>query len=923
MISRLAIAPPSAEQHPTGFGVGNATPRLSWRFLNTKEACPLGWEQASYEIQILRSQGSPIETYEVASDKSVLVPWPSSPLQSRESVQVRVRAHGTCIKEAQAEPTNWSPWSTIECALLHRHDWKGLPIASLEAPPHDAPLRPVRFRKCFHISGTDAISRARLYITSLGVYRAFINGQVVGDQCMAPGWTSYRHRLNYQVFDVTDLLNPSGPNVIAVEVGEGWYATRLGFRGGRRKLYGDKLAVLAQLEVQSEQDKSFSLATDSTWTCHPSAILRSELYDGEVYDAREENPSWNSAPESKDSSWNPVQELEFPSATLVAPDAPPVRVTEEIKAVEVLHTPSGKTVVDFGQNLVGRLLVRCINKPEGERVTFTHAEVLEHGELGTRPLRAAKCRDEFISAGKEVTDWTPQHTFHGFRYVQVEGWTDQDPPLLTNLVALVMHTDLTRSGWFQCSHPMVNQLHQNAWWSMRGNFLSIPTDCPQRDERLGWTGDIQVFCPSANFLYNTAGMLGHWLEDVAAEQLKEGNGCVPPFIVPNVISEELWPHHVPQAIWDDVVVLTPWILYLSYGDTDILRRQYASMLAWIDRGIQRAPDGLWDPEVWQLGDWLDPTAPPVEPGDARTDGTLVADAYLVHVTSVMAQVSEVLGETADATRFQADSNRLKATFQDKYIARSGLLAGDTQTALSLALMYDLHATTDQAIEAANRLVRLVRQAKFRVATGFAGTPIIAHALTKTGHQQIAYRMLLEKSRPSWMYPITMGATTIWERWDSMLPDGSINPGEMTSFNHYALGSIINWLHYSVAGVRPIAPGWKQFRVEPIPGGSIDSAEVAYETPYGRIECRWAFDAAEDRFSLDLLVPPNSRALVILPSEERWEKRVALKADDEDGTWIGSGHHQFSCRWSVGSHRGEWPPKPIIPIMRKPGPETIA
>ncbi|GAB1192192.1 hypothetical protein APSETT444_001377 [Aspergillus pseudonomiae] len=826
MISRLAIAPPSAEQHPTGFGVGNATPRLSWRFLNTNEDCPLGWEQTSYEIQIGRSQDSPIETYEVASNKSVLVPWPSSPLQSRESVQVRVRAHGTCIEKTQAEPTNWSPWSTIECALLHRDDWKGLPIASLEAPPHDTPLRPVRFRKFFHISGTDTISRARLYITSLGVYRAFINGQVVGDQCMAPGWTSYRHRLNYQVFDVAALLNRSGPNVIAVEVGEGWYATRLGFRGGRRKLYGDKLALLAQLEVQSEQDKSFSLATDSTWTCHPSAILRSELYDGEVYDAREENPNWNSALESIDSSWNPVQELQFPSATLVAPEAPPVRVTEEVKAVEVLRTPSGKTVVDFGQNLVGRLRVRCINKHEGEKVTFTHAEVLEH-------------------------------------------------------------------------------------------------DCPQRDERLGWTGDIQVFCPSANFLYNTAGMLGHWLEDVAAEQLKDGNGCVPPFVVPNVISEELWPHQVPQAIWDDVVILTPWTLYLSYGDADILRRQYPSMLAWIDRGIKRGPNGLWDPQVWQLGDWLDPTAPPVEPGDARTNGTLVADAYLVHVTSVMAQISEALGETADATRFQADSNRLKATFQEKYIAPSGLLVGDTQTALSLALMYDLHSTTDQAIEAANRLVLQVRQAKFRVATGFAGTPIIAHALTKTGHHQIAYRMLLEKSRPSWMYPITMGATTIWERWDSMLPDGSINPGEMTSFNHYALGSIINWLHYSVAGVCPIAPGWKQFRVEPIPGGSIDSAEVAYDTPYGRIECRWAFDKTEDRFSLDLLVPPNSRALVILPSEERWEKRVYLKADDEDGTWIGSGHHQFSCRWSVESHRGDWPPKPIIPIMRKPGPETIA
>ncbi|KAF7592746.1 hypothetical protein BBP40_012504 [Aspergillus hancockii] len=922
MITHPTISPPSVEQHPTGFGVGTATPRLSWRFLSTREDCPLAWEQMAYDIQILRSGGSPVETYQVASNASVLVPWPSSPLQSREKAQVRVRSHGTSTKKSQPEPGNWSPWTTIECALLHRHDWKGFPIASPESTPLDAPLRPVRFRKTFHLSGVDTIDRARLYITSLGVYRAFINSQVVGDQCLAPGWTSYRHRLNYQVFDVAALLNQNGPNVIAVEVGEGWYATRLGFKGGRRKLYGNRLAALAQLEVQSEQNKSFTLATDSTWTCHSSAILRSELYDGEVYDAREEDSSWNRVLEEPvNSSWLPAQELPFPSATFVAPDSPPVRVTEEIKAIEVLRTPSGKTVVDFGQNLVGRLRVSSLNKPKGERVTYTHAEVLEHGELGVRPLRHAKCRDEFISAGNEVTGWTPQYTFHGFRYVQVDGWTDQDPPLLTNLTALVMHTDMARSGWFQCSHPMVNRLHQNAWWSMRGNFLSIPTDCPQRDERLGWTGDIQIFCPSANFLYNTVGMLGHWMEDVAAEQLKDGDGCVPPFVVPNVISEKLWPH-LPQAIWDDVVVLTPWALYLSYGDIDILRRQYASMLAWIDRGIRRGPNGLWDPQLWQLGDWLDPTAPPIEPGDARTNGTLVADAYLVHVTSVMAQISEVLGETSDAARYQVDSTRLKATFQAKYIAPSGLLVGDTQTALSLAIMYDLHSTPDQAVTAANRLVDQVRQAKFRVATGFAGTPIIAHALTKTGHHQIAYRMLLEKSRPSWMYPITMGATTVWERWDSMLPDGSINPGEMTSFNHYALGSIINWLHYSVAGVRPIAPGWKEFRVEPIPGGSIDSAEVAYETPYGRIECRWVFHAADDRFDLDLLVPPNSRALVILPNEERWEKRASLRGDDE-GEWIGSGHHQFLCRWSKESYQSGWPPKPIIPIMRKPAPEDIA
>jgi alpha-L-rhamnosidase len=916
------ITPPSVEQHSSGFGIGVPSPRLSWRFSTTSDDNVKGWNQTAYEIQTSRPSRS-IETHQVIGNASVLVPWPSEPLKSRESARVRVRSYGTSDGQAQSGPTSWSPWTTVECGLLARDDWIAVPIASPIRQPQDSPLRPLRFRKSFRL-GNGAIDRARLYITSLGVYRAFINGQKVGDQCMAPGWTSYQHRLNYQVYDVAPLLNLDGPNVIAVEVGEGWYATRLGFLGGRRQLYGDRLAVLAQLEVRPQNNvPDISVITDSTWACCPSAVIKSEIYDGEVYDAREEDLSWNSptADTNKAASWIPAQEFPFTTATLVAPDAPPVRVTEERKPRKILKTPSGKTVIDFGQNLVGRVRISSMNKPLGSEVTLTHAEVLEHGEIGTRPLRRAKCTDKIISAGIELNDWSPQYTFHGFRYVQVDGWTDQDPPLVTNMTALVLHTDMARTGWFTCSHPMVNQLHENAWWSMRGNFLSIPTDCPQRDERLGWTGDIQIFCQSANFLYDTAGMLGDWLKDVAAEQLQNGDGCVPPFVVPNVISEKLWPH-LPQAIWDDVVVLTPWDLYRSYGDIGILRRQYQSMLAWIDRGIRRGPDGLWDPELWQLGDWLDPTAPPIEPGDARTNGTLVADAYLVHVTSTMAQISSALGETADAARFQSDACQLKSTFQGKYIAQSGLVVGDTQTALSLAIMFDLHSTSTEAATAAARLVHLVRLAKFRVATGFAGTPLITHALTKSGHHQVAYRMLLEKGCPSWMYPITMGATTMWERWDSMLPDGSINPGEMTSFNHYALGSIINWLHSSVGGVTPISPGWKEIRVEPIPGGTIDSAEVAYETPYGRLECRWRIYPEDNQFRLELLVPPNSSALVILPSEQHRQTRRELDIS-RDGTWIGSGRHHFSCQWDASSYRYGWPPNPIIPIMRSPEPESIA
>jgi alpha-L-rhamnosidase len=897
-MSQPTLTPPCFEQHPTGLGIGFSAPRISWRFTATENTAT-DWQQTAYEIEIVRSETIESKTYHVTSTESVLVPWPSHPLRSREIARVRVRAYGG----PENIMTVWSAWSTVECGLLNRQDWSARAITA-PVKQDNGPLRPIRFRKTFTLPNS-TINRARLYITSLGVFQPYMNGRPVGDHCMAPGWTSYHHRLNYEVFDVTSLLNKSGEeNTIAVEVAEGWYATRLGFHGGRRLIYGDELALIAQLEIESEQGDQ-AIDTDSSWKCQHSAIIRSEIYDGEAYDAREEQDGWKSPSFALESAWTTSREVEFPQTQLVASNAPPVRVTEVVRPIEIIRTPSGNIVVDFGQNLVGRVRIRSLKKPLGHSTIFTHAEVLEHKELGTRPLRVAKCTDEIISAGHEIRDWAPRFTFHGFRYVQVNGWRpeDTDTPLtLESLVAEVMHTDLTRTGWFKCSHPMIHKLHQNAIWGMRGNFLSIPTDCPQRDERLGWTGDIQIFAPSASFLYNTAGMLGDWLQDLSVEQLTHPN-AVPPLVVPNVMPESFWPTF-PQAVWDDATILVPWTLYQSYGDVDILRRQYPSMTSWLDRGVQRGLDRLWDETLFQLGDWLDPTAPPDQPGNSRTDGTLVADAYLVHVTEILGQISSILGESINASRYETDYRTLKSRFQAKYISPTGLLTGDTQTALSLALVFNLHDNPRQATAAAARLARSVRKAKFRVSTGFAGTPVITHALTKTGYHQLAYRMLQESNCPSWMYPIRMGATTIWERWDSMLPDGSINSGEMTSFNHYALGSIINWLHKTVAGLSPLEPGWRKVLIQPLPGGTVTSVEAAYETPYGRLECRWAVKNG-DKFRLEVVVPPNSMAKVILPCGV---------SEVENVKWIGSG--RFTFEKTFNSQDG-WPPKALVPPMFEP------
>lgn len=898
--STIKVLAPTFEQHHSGLGVDTSTPRISWSFEQLSFTQCNGWEQVSYDIQVKFASDSEYATFHIESGNSVCVPWPTRPLASRQQAIVRVRCYGPG-SDVESQPTDWSETSIVEAALLSPEDWK----AQWIAPPsqeknEDGSLRPIRLTKSFNLK-SNSISRARLYITSQGCYDATINGKPVGDHCLAPGWQSYKHRLHYQIFDVTELL--ASTNVIDVQVGAGWHASALAWAGGRRCFYGERLSVLSQLMVDFTDETTTTIGSDDSWRCLKSPVVSSEVYNGEIYDMSLSHSSL-----TRTASTLSVQVLTNPTtARLISPSAPPVRVTQIISPQNIFRSNSGKVLIDFGQNLVGRLRINSLQKAAGTLISFSHAEVLENGELGVRPLRHAKATDAIICDGLELVDWTPKFTFHGFRYVQVNGWAPEDAtcPLTTSsLVAEVMHSDMKRTGWFECSNPLINKLHENATWSTRGNFLSIPTDCPQRDERLGWTGDIQVFAPSANFLYSTTGMLNNWLDDLAVEQA-ERNG-VPPFVVPDVITKshaddtDYWPH-MPNAVWDDVAVLLPWSLYQASGDLEILRKQYESMKAWVDKGIKRGPDSLWDPEIYQLGDWLDPLAPPSEPGNGRTNGVLVADAYLVHITSKLAETAQLLNDQTNLERYQQNFKDILQTFRDKYITKSGLILGDTQTALSIAITFNLYQTPSQLANLGTRLAHSVRTQQFRVATGFAGTPVILHALTKTGHTNLAYRMLLEQRCPSWMYAVTMGATTIWERWDSMLPDGSVNPGEMTSFNHYALGSVVSWMHGVVGGLEMLEAGWRVFRVWPRSGGGLTWARCEYLGAYGRIECSWRVEGALMKVSV--LVPPSSRALVVDPGANEVEE-----GGEQAGTWVGCGRHEFEFRIS----EDEWPPQAIMP-----------
>ncbi|EXM21342.1 hypothetical protein RAB80_016713 [Fusarium oxysporum f. sp. vasinfectum] len=549
----LRISKPAFEHHYDCIGIGQSKPRISWQFITSPVSdVPSNWTQKAYDIEVIShptpTRPTPQTTaYHVESEQSVLVPWPAPPLQSRDMATVRVRAYSA----SDSEPTEWSPVATVETGLLSSNDWAASFITPASHHGLEAPLQPIRFRKEFTIPGhlSQQSSKCRLYITALGVYNIYINGHLASDECMAPGWTSYRHRLAYRTLDVEQYLNleTGARNMMAAEVGEGWFAGTLGFRGGTRFNYGGKeLSLLAQLEITHDpEEQPWRLVTDDSWECTPSPIISSELYNGETYDQRLECDNWNNvtsegAQVGDDFVSYATKVLDRkPTERLVESEVPPVRVKQTIRPSQVFECTTGKTIIDFGQNLVGKLQIKSLELPPGATLTWKHAEVMEHGELGSRPLNHAKCTDTIISSGKPLKDWAPKFTFHGFRYVQVEVLDANLEPLDAvsllclgaddiNVEALVMHSDMTRRGHFKCSNASINELHENVVWSMKGNFLSIPTDCPQRDERLGWTGDIQIFCPTASFLYETTGFLSGWLDELAAEQLLEdGRDGVP------------------------------------------------------------------------------------------------------------------------------------------------------------------------------------------------------------------------------------------------------------------------------------------------------------------------------------------------------------------------------------------------------------
>ena len=846
MAGTYVSGPPTCEHRRDALGLGTGTPRLSWRLRSDDP----GFVPDAYEIAIDRHGAT--ETVRGEGPEQVLVNWPFAPLRSRERATVRVRVRG-----GQA----WTPWSDpadIEVGLLTPDDW----TARFVSPRAGAPERPGAPVLCRLARLDPDIASARLYITAQGLFCASIDGRPVTDDLLTPGWTSYHHRLRHHTYAVTDLVHP-GDNHLAVVLGNGWWRGRLGF-GGARALYGDRLALLAQLEVTGADGRVQRVVTDERWTAHEGNVVTDDLYDGQWTDLR--RPRAGGTP-------RPVDVVEFDLRRLVAPTGPPVRATAVLPVGEVVHAAGDRTLVDFGQNLVGWVRLRLRDTATGGEVTVRHAEVLEDGELCRRPLRTAAATDRYTLAGAAEEVLEPAFTFHGFRYAEIvvppgAGRLDEGA-----VEAVVVGSDLERTGWFTCDDADLTRLHDNVVWSMRGNFVDVPTDCPQRDERLGWTGDLQVFAPTAAYLYDCAGLLASWLADLAAEQAPDGSL---PLVVPDVLG-----FTAAVAGWGDAAAVVPWVLYERTGDRGLLADAYPCMARWVERAAAAAgPDGTWA-GGFQLGDWLDPSAPPDAPWAAQADPGVVATAHLARSADLAARAATVLGRDEDATRFAGLADRSRLAFASAYVTPAGRVTSDCPTVYALALVWDLLPGRAQRDFAGRRLADLVRGAGFGTCTGFLGTPVVADALCRAGRHDLALRLLAERRCPSWLYPVTMGATTVWERWDSLLPDGSVNPGQMTSFNHYALGAVADWLHRTVAGLAPAAPGYREVVVRPLIGRSGPrAASTRHRSPYGDIAVAWEHGGGRVRLTVE--VPVGVTATVHVPGaaapevrrhgRHRWDRR---------------------------------------------------
>jgi alpha-L-rhamnosidase len=847
MFAQLRVDDLRTENLKNPIGIDVLQPYFSWKLFSDQRNV----SQSAYELRIaadissLQKGKSSWTSGKVNSDQSIHVPYKGAALAPGKKYYWQVR-----VWDNKGAASPWSNVASWQMGLLKATDWKaewivpGYEEDSLYASP--------LMRKEFN--SRKKIKSATAYITAHGLYEAQINGKRVGNAYLTPGWTSYNKRLQYQAYDVSDLLK-QGPNAIAVTLGDGWYRGNFSF-DHRRNIYGKDIALLFQLEIVYADGTTATILSDASWKSSTGAIRSSTIYAGESIDARMERNGWTSAGYN-DKDWSTVKTASFSKDGLIATYNEPVKKQESIQPITILTTPKGEQVIDFGQNLVGWVKLKVKGKP-GDRIVVSHAEVLDkNGNFYIENLRAAKAQDTYILKGNEEETFEPHFTWHGFRYIKVEGYPGQ----LTadNFTAVVLYSDMEQTGSFTSSNTKINQLQHNIEWGLKGNFLDVPTDCPQRDERMGWTGDAQVFFRTSTFLRGVNNFFTKWMKDLAADQVSTGSV---PHVIPNILGTTGWAAG-GSAGWSDASTIIPWEMYLVYGDKRILESQYASMKAWVDYMQSQSTNNLWN-KGSHFGDWLFYSV--IDDNDGRsaiTNKYLIAQCFYAHSTQLLINAANVLNKKEDVTAYSILLQKVKDAFLKEYTTASGATMSNTQTSYVLALEFDMFPAALRQ-QAADRLVANIRQYGNHLTTGFLGTPYLCHVLTRYGYSDMAYTLLLQETYPSWLYPVIKGATTIWERWDGIRTNGDFQAITMNSFNHYAYGAIGDWMYRVMVGIdmEEGALAYKKIRIRPHIGETFTHASATYETSYGKLSSGWKIQ--DQQLLLNAEIPANTTATIYIP-----------------------------------------------------------
>lgn len=832
------------EKEPMGV---ESIEQIGWVIISKEK----GVFQQSYHVQISEDERYENLIYDsgvVESGESAHVEPEGVKLRAAKLCHIRV-----CIRTTDGEESGWTE-SHFLTAIPDKREWKA-EFVSIETEADKEKSSGFYLRKEVALSGE--VASAYAYTTALGLYHFYINGRKVGEDEFTPGWTSYNKRLLYQAYDVTEYLTEKRTALGAI-VGAGWYKGVIGM-ARERWHYGDTAAFAMQLFITYRDGRQEVVLTDDSWTGAESPVEFSEFYDGEIYHAGKEIPHWNE-PGCTNGEWKSVHSISFEPSVLTAQSGARVRQIDRLPVKRIFQTPQGDTVLDFGQNLTGWVEFKVKGKP-GDVVELNCFEILDaQGNVYLDNLRGAKQTVTYICGAEKNVSFHPLFSFQGFQYVRVARYPGEICP--EDFQACTVHSALDCTGVFECSNQDLNQLQHNILWGMKGNFLDVPTDCPQRDERLGWTGDVQIFCRTACYLMDTYTFYRKWLADLAADQTKEGGV---PHVVPDILSGQRVPNEMTKkgvdsaAAWADAAVIVPWTLYLVYGDKYVLKTQYDSMKAWIDFMVNHSENYRWS-YMRQFGDWL---ALDAEEGSylGATPNELTCMAYFAYSTSLFAKIAKILGREEDAEKYGQLFCEIRKEYQKTFFDEMGHLNVQTQTAQILTLYFEL-SPEEYKERVVEDLLKLLKKRNGHLATGFVGTPYFCHVLGQNGCTREAYELLMKEDFPSWLYEVKCGATTIWEHWDGLKPDGTMWSPAINSFNHYAYGAVGDWLYRGIAGINSDdeEPGYKHIVLEP-QIGDLDYVRAEYRSQYGVIGSYWIRQG--DRIELKIKIPCNTRATIRL------------------------------------------------------------